>query len=194
MRVAGRALALVILAGFVGEQVTYALRGEWSAEVNLPFQLSDAVTLVAVAALWRPQAQLLVELLYFWALTASLQAVITPDLRQEFPDVLFFTYYATHCGAILGACLLVFGAGRVPRPGAWKRVYAITLAFAAAAAVATQAPRGTNKFPRRHPVDGSLLDVMGPWPVYIVAAAVLGFVLFWAVAALARATRVPPCA
>ena len=176
MRVAGRALALVILAGFVGEQVTYALRGEWSAEVNLPFQLSDAVTLVAVAALWRPQAQLRVELLYFWVLTASLQAVITPDLRQEFPDVLFFTYYATHCGAILGACLLVFGAGRVPRPGAWKRVYAITLAFAAAAAVAT------------------LVDVMGPWPVYIVAAAVLGFVLFWAVAALARATRVPPCA
>ena len=174
--------------------MTYALRGEWSAEVNLPFQLSDAVTLVAVAALWRPQAQLLVELLYFWALTASLQAVITPDLRQEFPDVLFFTYYATHCGAILGACLLVFGAGRVPRPGAWKRVYAFTRAFAAAAAVATLATGGNYMFLRRKPVDGSLLDVMGPWPVYIVAAAVLGFVLFWAVAALARATRVPPCA
>ena len=194
MRVAGRALALVILAGFVGEQVTYALRGEWSAEVNLPFQLSDAVTLVAVAALWRPQAPLLVELLYFWAFTASLQAVITPDLRQEFPDLLVFTYYATHCGAILAACLLVFGAGRVPRRGAWKRAYAITLAFAAVAAAATLATGGNYMFLRRKPVDGSLLDVMGPWPVYIVAAAALGLVLFAALAALARATRVPPCA
>ena len=36
---------------FVCEQLTYALRGQWAAEVNLPLQLSDAVTLVSVAAL-----------------------------------------------------------------------------------------------------------------------------------------------
>ena len=51
---AGRALAVVILAAFVCEQLTYALRGQWTAQLNLPLQLSDAVTLVAVAALWRP--------------------------------------------------------------------------------------------------------------------------------------------
>jgi len=39
-------LGAVILAGFAGEQLAYAERGEWSARVNLPFQLSDAVTLV----------------------------------------------------------------------------------------------------------------------------------------------------
>jgi hypothetical protein len=39
---------------------------------------------------------LLVELLYFWALSASLQAVLTPDLAQPSPDVLFFSYFATH--------------------------------------------------------------------------------------------------
>jgi hypothetical integral membrane protein (TIGR02206 family) len=168
--------------------VTYALRGEWSAEVNLPFQLSDAVSLVAVAALWRPRP-LLVELVYFWAFTASLQAVVTPDLRQDFPDVLWFTYYATHVGAILAACLLVFVERRVPRPGAWLRVYAITLGFAALAAVATIATGGNYMFLRRKPVDGSLLDVMGPWPVYIVAGAALGLLLFFALDRLARRLR-----
>src|SRR5688500_18379910 len=48
-------LGAVILAGFVGGQVAYAERGEWSARVNLPFQLSDVVTLVSIAALWRPR-------------------------------------------------------------------------------------------------------------------------------------------
>jgi hypothetical integral membrane protein (TIGR02206 family) len=186
---AGRALAVVILAGFVCEQLTYALRGQWTAEVNLPLQLSDAVTLVSVAALWRPQSALLVELVYFWALSASLQAVLTPDVGQSFPDVLFFTYFVTHSGALAAACLLVFGSRRALRPNAVWRAYAITLAFACIAAVGTLVTGGNYMFLRHKPARGSLLDFMGPWPVYIVVAAVLALVMFFALAALAR-----PCA
>jgi hypothetical integral membrane protein (TIGR02206 family) len=183
----GRVLALVILGGFVCEQLTYALRGTWTAEVNLPLQLTDAVTLAAVAALWRPDTALLVELVYFWALSASLQAVVTPDLGHAFPDVLFFTYFATHSGAIAAAFLLVFGTRRAPRPGALRRVCALTAAFAALAAAATLITGGNYMFLRRKPARGSLLDVLGPWPVYILAAAALALVLFLALAALARA-------
>jgi hypothetical integral membrane protein (TIGR02206 family) len=110
----GRALAIVILGGFVGEQLTYAVRGDWTVRVNLPLQLTDAVTLASIAALWRPGSALLVEVVYFWAFSASLQAVLTPDLEQSFPDVLFFTYFATHSGAVAAASLLVFGAHRTP--------------------------------------------------------------------------------
>ena len=173
-----RILALCILAAFLAEQLTYALRGEWTLRVNLPFQLTDAVTLVAVAALWRPQTALLVELLYFWAFSASLQALVTPDLGQPFPDVLYFTYFVTHAGAVLAACLLVFGCRRLPRPGAVWRVYGLTACFAGLAAVATVATGGNYMFLRRKPVHGSLLDVMGPWPWYILAAAALGLVIF----------------
>ena len=183
---AGRGLALVILSGFVCEQLTYALRGQWTAEVNLPLQLTDAVTLVSVAALWRPESALLVELVYFWALSASLQAVLTPDLGQSFPDLLFFTYFATHSGAIAAACLLVFGARRAPRPDAVWRVYAITVAFTGLAAVGTLLTGGNYMFLRHKPAHGSLLDLMGPWPVYILAAALLAAVMFLALAALAR--------
>lgn len=184
---AARVLAVVLLAGFAGEQVTYALRGDWSAEVNLPFQLTDTVTLVAAAALWR-RSPLLVELTYFWALSATLQAVITPDLMQDFPDILYFTYFATHSGAVAAACLLVFGERRAPRPGAVARVFAITLGVTACAAIATVVTGGNYMFLRRKPVHGSLLDIMGPWPLYIAAAALLALLLFRVLAALARAT------
>jgi hypothetical integral membrane protein (TIGR02206 family) len=182
----GRGLALVILGGYVCEQLTYALRGQWTAELNLPLQLTDAVTLASVAALWRPDLELLVELVYFWALSASLQAVLTPDLGQSFPDVLFFTYFATHSGAVAAACLLVFGAGRTPRPGAVWRAYAITVAFAGLAALGTALTGGNYMFLRHKPARGSLLDFMGPWPVYILVAAALGLVIFLALYALAR--------
>jgi hypothetical integral membrane protein (TIGR02206 family) len=188
---ARRTLALVILAGFAGEQLTYALRGEWTARVNLPFQLTDAVTIAAIAALWRP-LPLLVELVYLWALSASLQAVLTPDLNATAPDALYFTYFATHSGAIAAACLLVFGECRALRAGAVARVYAITAAFAAVAAVATLTTGGNYMFLRRKPAHDSLLDVMGPWPVYIAAGAALGLLLFVALAAIARIAVRPP--
>ncbi len=178
-------LGAVILAGFVGEQLAYAERGLWSARVNLPFQLSDAVALVSVAALWRPRP-VLVELVYYWAFAATLQALLTPDLRQAYPDVLYFTYFTTHGGALAAACLLVLGERRRPRAGSALRAYAITAGFAVAAAVATVATGGNYLFLRRKPAGGSLLDVMGPWPVYIAAAAVLGLVLFLLLEALAR--------
>jgi hypothetical integral membrane protein (TIGR02206 family) len=183
---AGRALAVVILAAFVCEHLTYALRGRWSVEVNLPLHLTDAVTLASIAALWRPGRALLVELVYFWALSASLQAVVTPDLGDTFPDVLFFTYFMTHGGAVAAACLLVLGARRTPRPGAVRRSYAITAAFAALAGLGTLITGGNYMYLRRKPADGSLLDFMGPWPIYIFAAAALGLMIFLALAALAR--------
>jgi hypothetical integral membrane protein (TIGR02206 family) len=186
----GRGLALVILAGFVCEQLTYALRRDWTIQVNLPLQLTDAVTLASVAALWRPGSALLVELVYFWALSASLQAVVTPDLGRPFPDILFFTYFATHSGAIAAACLLVFGARRTPRRGAVSRVYATTVGFAGCAAAATLLTGGNYMFLRHKPAHGSLLDLMGPWPIYILAAAALALVIFLALAA--TASRVQP--
>jgi hypothetical integral membrane protein (TIGR02206 family) len=182
-------LAALILAAYLVEHLTYALRGTWTTRVNLPLQLTDAVTLISVAALWRPQAVLLVELVYFWALSASLQAVLTPDLGQTFPDVLYFTYFATHSGAILAACLLVLGCRHLPRPGAVWRVYGITAAFAALAAIGTALTGGNYMFLRHKPTSGSVLDFMGPWPWYILAGAALGLAMFLALEALARLVR-----
>jgi uncharacterized membrane protein YwaF len=64
-----RGLALVILAAYVTEYVANAVEGTWSARHNLPLHLTDAVTVVAIVALWSPRP-LLVEVVSFWALTA----------------------------------------------------------------------------------------------------------------------------
>jgi hypothetical integral membrane protein (TIGR02206 family) len=180
-----RGLALVILAMYITEYVANAVEGTWSARYNLPLHLTDAVTLVAVAALWSPRP-LLVEVLYFWALTASLQAVLTPDLGQAFPSIFYFTYFATHVGAVLAACLLTFGLRLTPRAGAVWRVYMITAAFAVIVGAADLVTGANYMYLRHKPERSSLLQIMGPWPWYILAGAAFGLAVFGALAALAR--------
>jgi hypothetical integral membrane protein (TIGR02206 family) len=168
-----RVLAVAMAGAFVAEQVAYVVTGEWRATLNLPLQLSDAVTFVAIAALWQPQPRL-VELLWFWALTASLQATLTPDLAQSFADVRYFTYFVTHGGALVAVVVL----RALPQPGGVWRAYAATLAWTALAAAGDVVTGGNYMFLRHKPSRASLLDVMGPWPVYIAAAAVLALGLF----------------
>jgi hypothetical integral membrane protein (TIGR02206 family) len=184
-----RALAVAIGGAFAIEFAVRATDGTWNWGFDLPLHLSDVVSLLAPVALWT-RRPLLVEVLYFWALTASLQAVITPDLHQTVPSVFFFTYFVTHSGAVVAACLLVFGLHQTPRPGAVGRVFAITLGMAAFAGLGNVITGGNYMYLRAKPSQASLLDQMGPWPVYIAVAAVIALVLF---AALDRLARSPRC-
>jgi hypothetical integral membrane protein (TIGR02206 family) len=92
----------------------------------------------------------------------------------------------THCGAVIAACLLVFGLQHPIRPGAVPRVFAVTLGMAAVAALGDLITGGNYMYLRSKPGSASLLDDMGPWPLYIVSAAVLAVVLFALLAVLAR--------
>jgi hypothetical integral membrane protein (TIGR02206 family) len=172
-----RALAVVIGGAFAVELAVNATNGSWDWGFNLPLHLSDVVAVLAPIALWTQRA-LLVEVLYFWALTASLQAVVTPDLHQAFPSVFYFTYFVTHSGAVIAACLLVFGLRSEIRRGAIWRAFGATLLMAAVAALANLITGGNYMFLRAKPSHPSLLDQMGPWPLYIASAAVLALVLF----------------
>ena len=121
--------------------------------------------------------QLFVELTYFWTFTASLQAVITPDLGQAFPSVFYFTYFTYHVGAIVAAAYLVVGCRLYPRRGAAWWVFALTLVWAAIAGAGDEITGGNYMYLRAKPVHASLLSVMGAWPWYIAEASAVGLAL-----------------
>jgi hypothetical integral membrane protein (TIGR02206 family) len=185
---AARGLAVLVGTTYLVENAAFVVRGTWSLHFNLPLHLTDVVTIVSVLALWSARP-LLAELTYFWALTASLQAVLTPDLNVDFPNVLYWTYFITHGGVVTAAVLLVPGRGLAPRRGAVARVFGATLAVAAAAGLADVLTGGNYMFLREKPRSATLLDVMGPWPWYILSAAALGLVLFAALDAPFRRSR-----
>ena len=57
-------------------------------------------------------------------------------------------------------------------------MFGATLVVAVAAGTANLLTGGNYMWLREKPDEASLLDVMGPWPWYIVSAAVLALALF----------------
>ena len=174
-----RLLAVAILAGWAGEYIADAVQGTYDVQYTLPLQLTDAVSATSIVALWT-RRQLFVELTYFWSITASFQATLTPDLGQSFPSVFYFTYFTYHIGAVVAAFLLVFGLQLYPRRVAAWRVFGVTLCFAAAVGVADVITGGNYMYLRTKPAHNSLLSVIGPWPWYIASAAFFGLALLLA--------------
>jgi hypothetical integral membrane protein (TIGR02206 family) len=182
---AGRTLALVVLAAWAGEYAVDLVLGTWTLRYSLPLQLTDLVSVVSILALWTRRPRL-VELVYFWSLTASLQALLTPDLARRFPSAYYFTYFVYHIGAVVAACFLVLGCRLYPKPGAVWRVFVTTLAFTAVAGLGDILTGGNYMYLRQKPAHNSLLNLMGPWPWYILSTVGLALALLLAVNLLTK--------
>jgi len=168
------ALLLGATAAYLAYESTMRPLGVWDF---VPLHLCDFLIFMAAFAL-ATQHPLACELLYFWASTGTLLAMVTPDLAFAFPHPYFFAFFVLHGGVVIAAAVMTFGAGRGPRPGGPWRAFAITLAYAAVAALVNEL-FGTNfLYLSGKPAEPTLLDRLGPWPVYLATAALLALALF----------------
>jgi len=189
--VVARALAVVIVVALLSWQPYLLLQGRWSPAIALPVQLCDVGGFVAAAALWW-RKPLLVEVAYFWGLGGTLQALLTPDLADHFPSYPYLQFYVTHGAVVLAGLFLVIGFGLQPRAGSVPRIFSLTLGFAAIVAVIDVVTGGNYLYLRHIPPGGSLLNLMGPWPWYIVsglAAALVALLILDAPFQIARIRR-----
>ena len=164
----GKALAVALLATTLPLQVLYFTPDFWNPDKTLPIQLCDLASLVSAYALWTHRWWA-VGLTYYWGLFLTTQAILTPDLDSGFPDPIFLLFWGMHIGTVWAAAYLTWGRGVTP---AW-RTYRFAVAATATWAVAVFALNvelGTNYgFLNRKPGTATALDLLGPWPWYVVA-------------------------
>jgi len=135
---------------------------------------------VAIYALWTHK-RWAVGLVYYWGLTLTTQAIITPDLAAAFPDPVFILYWGMHLIIVWAAVYLVWGRGLTPN---W-RTYGIAVAATAVWAVTIYAFNvvvGTNYgYLNAKPKAASILDYLGNWPGYVLAEIAI-IIAVWALA------------
>ncbi len=163
-----RVLAVVVLAAGVGFIAVEALAGTpWRSIA--PFHLCDIAVFVGAWALWT-RAQQPFELLYFWGLSGTALAMLTPDLAEDFPHWRFSFYFAQHGSLVVAALVLALGFGMRPRRGGVWRAW-LYLNGVAVVVGAINAAFDTNfLYLCRPPGAASPLDWFGPWPWYILVS------------------------
>jgi hypothetical integral membrane protein (TIGR02206 family) len=178
--------ALLLAAG--GTLAYWYRRGLLELWDLLPFHLCDFLILVAAFTLVT-RDRLAAELLFFWAGTGTLLAMLAPDLQSGFPSWPFVSFFLLHGLVVAAAAVATFGFGWRPRAGAGWRVFAMTNAYALLVGM-VNAAFGTNYlFLRGKPAAPTLLDWFGPWPVYLFVAEAAALGLFLLLDRVFRAQR-----
>lgn len=170
-RVLGRVLGGVLAATFVVALIYKLVRP--SLDTSVPLQLCDVAEVTAAYALWS-QRHWAFALTYYWGLVLSSQALITPDIgtpetgAPDFPHHLFVTFFMLHVLVVWAAIYLTWGRGMRPTWRDYRLAVVATLAWAAFS-FTFNVITGTNYgYLNRKPPTASLLDVLGPWPLYLI--------------------------
>lgn len=151
--------------------------GQWTIQQMLPLHLC-AVMVYLSAIMLITKSYSLYQFLYFIGIGAATQALLTPDTEiYGFPHFRFFEIFISH-GAIVTAALYMTIVERY-RPywktilhvAVWLNVYMLFVGFVNARL------KSNYMWIARKPDFPSLLDVLGPWPVYIFWMEVLGLVV-----------------
>lgn len=143
----------------------------------LPLHLCDFAIFVAAFALVTRRRGA-AEVVWFWAMSGTVLAMVTPDVDGGFPDARWLAYYGMHGAVVASAVVLALGLGLRPRPGAPWRAFGWTLAYAAVVGAVDLATGANFLYLRERPPNPTLLDLFGPWPVYIGVAGLVALGLF----------------
>ncbi|NJD04541.1 MAG: TIGR02206 family membrane protein [Ruminiclostridium sp.] len=171
-------LAVIISAQQILLYIWYAYSGEWSLSWTLPLQLCDVSIFLSVLVL-TTKNKYLSELLYFWGLGGATQAILTPDLgTHTFPHFVFYQFFLGH-GLIVLTCLFIILVNRFrPTFKSVIRTFVITNLYAAVIIPVNALTGGNYLFLRSKPQSGSIMELLGPWPWYILSLEAVAAVIF----------------
>jgi hypothetical integral membrane protein (TIGR02206 family) len=106
-------------------------------------------------------------------------ALLTPDLAAPWPQWPAIYFFLAHGGVVISAALLAFSGVMRFHPRSVWRPFGMLLAYAALAGCVDAILNTNYMFLRSKPDTASLLDVLGPWPWYILVGAGIALALFW---------------
>ena len=151
--------------------------GEWTIQKMLPLHLCSVfVWLNAVMLIWKVYS--IYEVAYLLGIAGALQALLTPDAGlYGFPHFRAFQVMVSHGAIITSAIYMTAVEGFRPRPKSILRVLVVANIYMLAVFFLNLAIGSNYLFIAHKPETASLLDVLPPWPWYILYIEAIGWVM-----------------
>lgn len=151
--------------------------GNYSVTTDLPLYLCSLLgLLIPVFTYYRKYW--MYEILLFWIIGGTLQAVLTPDIPLGFPSFDYCRYWMVHLGllTVIFYATLVFNF-RPKLKSVFKSFFALQV-YVLIMVVINSLLNANYFYLNEKPESASLLDYFGVWPVYIIVVQVIVIPVF----------------
>lgn len=167
-----RLIDIAIALSLILIETTYHLwmfvNGSWDPSHAIPLELCS-ISLILTVLLLLTQKKIIYEILLFTALLGATQALITPSLTYDFPHFRFFHFFYTHLMVIWVPLYFTWVKGY--RPTIWSvlKLFVFLNVLMPMIMIINKLVDGNYMFLSHKPDSASLLDVLGPYPWYILS-------------------------
>jgi hypothetical integral membrane protein (TIGR02206 family) len=151
--------------------------GDFDRTTDLPLDICNMVGLALPCVMWNP-SQKVHEILYFWILAGTFQAVLTPHLFNGYPNFTFFKYWTVHGGLVVYVVYITAVFGLRPTIGSIWKAFVYLQVYVIAVLVLNVLIGSNYIYILGKPPTASALDYFGPWPWYLLVAEAVAFLMF----------------
>ncbi|MFP7296194.1 TIGR02206 family membrane protein [Neobacillus niacini] len=170
------AVALSLIVIEVSYHIWLYTNEMWDVSHSIPLDLCS-ISLILSALLLLTRKKLIYEILLFTALLGATQAIFTPLLTFNFPHFRFFHFFYTHLMIIWVVFYYTWVKGYQPTILSVVKMFVFLNLLLPIIMFINTLVDGNYMFLSHKPSTPSLLDILGPYPWYIVSMEFLLIVL-----------------
>jgi hypothetical integral membrane protein (TIGR02206 family) len=167
-------LAALLIVDEIGWHAWNYSTGQWTIQTMLPLHLCSILVFLSAYMLVK-RSYAVYEFAYLLGIAGALQALLTPDAGMYgFPHFRAFQVLISHGAIITAAVFMTVAEGFRPTPASLKRVFIGSNLYLLGVGFVNWAIGSNYLFIAHKPETASLLDVLPPWPWYILFIEGLG--------------------
>ncbi|MBT3390432.1 MAG: TIGR02206 family membrane protein [Chloroflexi bacterium] len=170
-------LAGILILNEIGWHVWNIAIDQWSIQLHLPFHLCSVFVWLG-AYMLITKSYPIFEFAYFLGIAGALQALLTPDAGiYGFPHFRAFQTFISHGAIISSAVFMAVVEGFRPHWASFKRVFLWTNIYLVVITGLNFLIQSNFLYSRHKPPTASLLDVLGPWPLYLLVVEFMALIM-----------------
>ncbi|WP_454189871.1 YwaF family protein [Paenibacillus sp. Marseille-Q7038] len=170
-------LAVILILSQLTLEIWYQAFGLWDIKNTLPLELCSLTLILSIIMLITKNRMLYIFVFYA-GICGALAALLTPNLAYAFPHFRFIQFFVAHGAIILSAFYMTWIENNKLSFSSVPIGFVMLNMVAGFVWLINQMTGANYMFLSRKPDTPSILDLLGPYPLYILMEEILALLLF----------------
>ena len=170
-------ISLIPFFGYLLNIIFPLIEGDFNLQDDLPIHLCRILAITSPFVIWFNKRYWM-GIFYFWILAGTLNANLTPDVEFAYPHWTYFNYWMVHSFLIIIPIYYVIVFKLRITITDLKNAFWNANLFLIVSYFINVGLNSNYMYSRSKPPSATILDFMGPWPIYLIVGQLLALLLF----------------